>query len=166
MCAQPSQRYAHNTFFFSKSNLIYGLILFFFFSSATSSTTTFDCILSFQNSSQNITVTPKKKKKMLRNQAYRNLSRAIPCQAQITRQLFQYQPVLLSGLRRQYASASTHPATDPPTAEELKNNHDYFFDKDGKRRVTVDFEYPGMIYFMVVLFLSLYWTGQYIVHDS
>lgn len=82
---------------------------------------------------------------MLRNQSYKNFLRAIPCQSQITKQLLkQQQPVLLSGLRRQYASASSHPATDPPTAEELEKNHDYFFNKDGTRRVTVDFEYPGM----------------------
>jgi hypothetical protein len=92
---------------------------------------------------------------MFRNQAYRTLSRAIPCQSQITRQLLQHQPVLLSSLRRQYASASAHPASDPPTAEELKNNHDYFFNKDGKRRVTVDFEYPGMVYCIIFLYIAL-----------
>lgn len=54
---------------------------------------------------------------------------------------------------RQYASASSHPATDAPTAEELANNRDYYFDKAGKRRVSVEFEYPGKFY---VLLLYIY----------
>lgn len=74
----------------------------------------------------------------------RSLLRAIPRQPNTAvRALKPFgRPLLL----RQYASATSHPASDPPTAEELANNRDYFFDKDGNRRVTVDFEYPGKFY--------------------
>lgn len=78
---------------------------------------------------------------MLSRSACRNLLRSVSYQKPFILKSAVQLP--RTSFARQYASASHHPATDPPTAEELKNNHDYFYDKDGKRRVTVEFEYPG-----------------------
>lgn len=70
----------------------------------------------------------------------RSMLRSIPRQATTVGALRTCaRPLLL----RQYVAASTHPASDAPTQEELEKNRDYFFDKDGNRRVTVDFDYPG-----------------------